>query len=61
MKTIAQLSATEIRDALRDYVERKTGDTVIQNGVQVSISRPPTGFDPREREELTAKVTYETT
>ncbi len=59
MKTVAQLSATEIRDALREYVERKTGGKVIQNGVLISARRAD-GNDQRERVELTTKITYET-
>lgn len=57
MKTTAQLSASEIKDALREYVENKTGGTVPENGISLSFYKAQ---DARETDEISASVKFET-
>lgn len=37
MKTTHQLSQVELNDAIKQYVERETGDKVVQNGVRIKM------------------------
>lgn len=59
MKTQAQLDQSEIRDAIRQYVEEKTGGKVQDNGIHLRFSQADPG-DPRTGGNFSASVTYTT-
>ncbi|MEQ3670357.1 hypothetical protein [Pseudophaeobacter sp.] len=59
MKTRAQLELSEIRDAIRQYVEEKTGGKVQDNGIHLRFSKADPD-DPRESDSFSASVTYTT-
>jgi len=60
MRTTAELEQAEIKDALRAFVEEKTGGKVMPNGIRISFSKAPNNGDPREQDEIRASVRYET-
>jgi hypothetical protein len=56
MKLSVKLDQSEIRDAIKAYVENKTSMTVAQNGVSLSFAKAQ---DQRETDQLSATVTCE--
>lgn len=56
MKLSAELDQAEIKEALKEYVEKKTGGKVEANGVRVSYSK---AMDARETDHMSATVKYE--
>ncbi|UWS81046.1 hypothetical protein N1037_08560 [Phaeobacter sp. G2] len=59
MKTRAELEMSEIRDAIRQYVEEKTGGKVLNNGIHLHLLKADPN-DPRESDSFSASVTYTT-
>lgn len=56
MQMKVTLSQTEIRDAIRNHVETKTGLKVAANGVSISYTKAQ---DARETDHMTATVKCE--
>lgn len=56
MRLSAELSQSEIKEAIRDYVEKKTKGKVVENGITVHYSK---AMDSRETDHMSATVKYE--
>ena len=58
MKLSAELDQNEIKEALKAYVEQKTGGRVVDNGIRVNYTKADPR-DPREQDHISATVKYE--